>query len=443
MKRTEHAFLSRRSLLRIGLCVAVVGHASLASAKFPYSAAGNQTTFTATPVTASNVGNFTFGFASDGTPIVRTNPNITIPGGSSVPVNVSAPITKPSMGRALANFLGKLALPITVGMATFDLLKDLDILPFQQNGKNAFQKLAPGNYPSSGFEYLVEFLGNDRSWTGSPQAACYNALNRHVEIDGHARTATWTEVSCTLSYVNPSTGPSNTIPISKRASSACPAGSWWTPAGCKLVPSYEQVTMTDLENMIASKSGWPSKRTHEALEQAIKSGEQVQTETPTVTGPASKTGTTTSTDSTGKTVVSNNTTNFSYTDNRVTYNTTTVTNTTNPDGTTVTGTTTTATPEAQDPDEACKANPNRVGCSELDTPEGDIPRETKTLAYEELNLFGSGSCPADRSQVIAGKQLVIVPWSEYCVWLGGPFRGVLIICASMIALFIVTQGLRE
>lgn len=69
-----------------------------------------------------------------------------------------------------------------------------------------------------------------------------------------------------------------------------------------------------------------------------------------------------------------------------------------------TGTTTTDSDDADakpNPDDSllCKVFPNVAACSELDTPEHELPERDVNVSFNPLNLFGSGSCPADRGYV--------------------------------------------
>lgn len=69
-----------------------------------------------------------------------------------------------------------------------------------------------------------------------------------------------------------------------------------------------------------------------------------------------------------------------------------------------TGTTTTESDDADpsaNPEESllCKVFPNVAACAELDTPDHELPSRDVNVSFNPLNLFGSGSCPADRGYV--------------------------------------------
>jgi hypothetical protein len=100
------------------------------------------------------------------------------------------------------------------------------------------------------------------------------------------------------------------------------------------------------------------------------------------------------------------------------------------------------TPKPEDSD-LCAKHPDILACSkpDLDTPEGEVPKTPKNVAYEEQSLFGGGTCPGDKTLMIHGAGVVtIVPWSRYCEVFGGPFKAVLLACAAFIALVIVIPG---
>ena len=120
-----------------------------------------------------------------------------------------------------------------------------------------------------------------------------------------------------------------------------------------------------------------------------------------LTGPASKTGsptttTTTNPDGTTKTTTSTPTTNYTYNGDTINYNTTVTTTVNN--GGDVTTTTTTTDGTAPDPEDPCTKNPDRVGCVKL----GDVPTdspswETKTVTFAPEDLGMGGACPAPES----------------------------------------------
>ena len=128
--------------------------------------------------------------------------------------------------------------------------------------------------------------------------------------------------------------------------------------------------------------------------------------------------------------------------------TTTKTDTKNPDGS-VTSTTDTKTTEtdtdkpAEDESDLCAKYPDILACAkpELDTPDGELPKETKTITYQEENLFGGGSCPAN-SVVTLGtnhQTVTVWDWQKTCE-MALPLRAIVISLATFAAFLIVMPG---
>jgi hypothetical protein len=129
---------------------------------------------------------------------------------------------------------------------------------------------------------------------------------------------------------------------------------------------------------------------------------------------------------------------------------TTTTTTVNSDGSTSTATTTrppttkveTVTDDQEaDPKDPCKGFASRLGCADLDTPSGDIPKSSKTISYQEESVFGAGSCPANLTANIAtlGHAVTVWDWQKTCA-LALPLRALVLALATFAALLIVMPG---
>jgi hypothetical protein len=202
-------------------------------------------------------------------------------------------------------------------------------------------------------------------------------------------------------------------------------------------------SLQELEDAIASKSGWPtSSRIHDALKESARAtGQQIPMESPTVSGPATSKGSTTTTTnpSAGTTTTTTTTHNHTYNDNRVSTTVTTSVNVTN--NSTGQGTTTTTTTEPANEQSECEKNPSSLNCADLDTPEGDIPKTEKRITYEAENLgFAGGSCPADVVQTIAGNQVKLVNWQQNCGLITTYAKPMILALASFAALMIIFVG---
>jgi hypothetical protein len=207
--------------------------------------------------------------------------------------------------------------------------------------------------------------------------------------------------------------------------------------------AYSPSSIQELEDAIAAKSGWPtSSHIHDALQESAKAtGVRIPLESPVVTGPSTSPGTTSTTTnpSAGTTTTKGTTYNHTYNDNRVSTTITTSVNVTN--NSTGQGTTTTTTEEPVEEQSECEKNPNTLNCSDLDTPEGDIPKTEKRITYEAENLgFAGGSCPADVVQTIAGKSVKLVNWQQNCGLITTYAKPMILALASFAALMIIFVG---
>ena len=171
-----------------------------------------------------------------------------------------------------------------------------------------------------------------------------------------------------------------------------------------------------------------------------------------LTGPASVTGDkTTLVDATGIKTVTQSSTPLTYAGPKVTAGPTVETATaTNTDGTLRSTTTTTtdsgtaAAPPKDEVPDPCVLNPLRVGCLDIDVPDGKIPKTTKTVTFATEDTFGTGSCPADvmaSFKTLGGKSAKIVNWSQFCAQ-ALPIRFLVMALAAIMAFFIVMPGSR-
>lgn len=86
----------------------------------------------------------------------------------------------------------------------------------------------------------------------------------------------------------------------------------------------------------------------------------------------------------------------------------------------------------------CDDFPSILACQTLDTPSGaDIPKSSKTITYSQDNSFGAGSCPANKTMTVNGKQLTVIDWVSYCGYIADYLRPILILLASYAALIML------
>lgn len=152
---------------------------------------------------------------------------------------------------------------------------------------------------------------------------------------------------------------------------------------------------------------------------------------PTDSGTRTTTKTTTaqntySGDTMTTTTVTNTTTNIT---NNITNNTTNV------------GTSTEETDKAPEKEKpTCEENPDSLECAELDTPDGEIPRDEIQITFQPDDLgLGGGSCPGDHS--LGGEY--VFSYAATCDMLSSYGRYLVWILASMSALLIIFAGRSE
>lgn len=90
----------------------------------------------------------------------------------------------------------------------------------------------------------------------------------------------------------------------------------------------------------------------------------------------------------------------------------------------------------------CEKHPDILACQkpDLDTPDGEIPRSSKTVTYAEEGGFGGGSCPANIYASIGGNQTMVYNWSETCGVVSTYLRPIILLLGAMGALFILIPG---
>jgi len=121
-----------------------------------------------------------------------------------------------------------------------------------------------------------------------------------------------------------------------------------------------------------------------------------------LSGPATKSGTPTSTttqnpDGSSTTRTTTITNNYTYQGDAITYNTTSVSVTTNNTTGATTTETTTAGGDSEPVPDPCETNPDRAGCAPLGEIEGSDPQwQTKAITFEVYNLGLPSGCPPPR-----------------------------------------------
>ena len=261
-----------------------------------------------------------------------------------------------------------------------------------------------------------------------------------------------------------------------KSGNVCPDSKWFDVSTglCyeKGDDSYSAKTWADLESLfggyVNNRDSWSNSRApHLAASLAPKYDILDDTQPASVTGPSSapisetvtresvnlspgtntpvSPGHTGPTDSGTRTTTKTTTANNTYSGDTMT--TTTVTNTTTnitnniTNNTTNVGTSTEETDKAPEKEKpTCEENPDSLECAELDTPEGEIPRDEIQITFQPDDLgLGGGSCPGDRS--LGGDY--VFSYAATCDMLSSYGRYLVWILASMSALLIIFAGRSE
>ena len=498
--KKPHAFINRIHV-RLGFAVALVCGIPVASfaADLPvkydhveYKQTGNS--YKWTPLTGKTPGGNGVVFRGD-TGISTAEPKISttqrlpfdkrgdIP--SSQMAKVTSPFTKANFGKALTA-AGRIAWPIGVIITAgeiYDYMKGAGISDLQNTPEGIKGKMAIDSYEvSDGKEYCtntprINMCGAEFGYFKTKIAAA-NSYKDAIDIH-NSGGAPHIMAQCGQNYCFATKhSPTNFVYVAYLGSrnSPCPAGSYVTPEGQCTIKSGKivDVNQSQIEDKIAQESGWPTAAAR-ALQSALNvPGVTIETEPPTVSGPSSIPGTKTTTtekvnlkpgtntpagpaDSpvqTGtKTTTSTTTSNVTYNNSTATHNTktSTVINITN----NVTNTTTTEgekeeVKEDDDKEEEkteCEKNPDALMCQDidLDTPDVDIPKDTKNITLQEENLFGGGACPADVYFQPSGglQQMKAWDWNQSCGYITGYVKPVLILCCTFTAFMILVPGKTE
>lgn len=438
------ALAARRGLLALAL-VAVwqVGHA----AGFPGFMA---------KVTGKNT---TVGTASNGTPIVTTGTGLSAGGGwqnagnygvaqgasgavnvggkgnvpvngKSVPAEVTGTVSKTDIaaavvGCATGGVVGCALAAVPLAIAWMNLsgarvnpeTKQLELQD------TTVCTMAPC------FDYRLNTFGGE-AWWPSAETACRNAEG--LPADLHFYSVEVNPLQCRYSNAD---GSDTNYRFGLQTRSAPPKSPTWYPA-----------TPQEVKDALYKKD--PAPGIVPELEKA-GAGSAMPVGNPAITGPTTIIGpTTTTTNNIDNSVRTSTTTNtYNYAGSTVTNTgSTTTTSTTTSSGQTTESTTSTMNPgdeaPAEEPKETqCDKYPDTLGCAELDTPEGTIPKSTKEVSYTAESVWGGGSCPADKtwaSQTL-GQSYTLVPWAKACEWAVG-MRAVVLLLAAWAAFWIVMPG---
>lgn len=366
---------------------------------------------------------------------VRYGGKATIPltGGRSAVVNVAGRITPANLAkgvRALAG--GPLGVAAIIGVPLIaDWMEDAgmranpDGSGFQQSDPAVCTVAPCYGYQTSGTNYWgvpFSFTGSSAASVCQARIAYFNSLS-DPPYSTRAEFAFMSGNVCYMTNYHRVTNANygqTTVTIGQV--SVPPQSQAWIPA-----------TAEQLETKLQTVAPSPG-----VVRELLDKGIAIPVESPSVTGPSTTPGPQSQTNRPdGKVVTQTTTHNHTYEGDTITTTITNITNVYDP----ATNTTETTTEEKEPEDERqCKDGDQTVGCAELDTPEGEIPKRTETLTYEPVNIWGGGSCPADKTMQLAGRTMTVVDWAERCDWLVTYLKPMVIAVSAIAALFLLIPG---
>lgn len=297
---------------------------------------------------------------------------------------------------------------------------------------------------SDGYRY--SFVDGTPQWSNDPLQACQFRVDQLGKPGSVPKG--WAVVSFqggTICRIKNLSDLSETNIAGTRQSDVfCPTGSYIVSLGvCTQTyqRQWQPMSPGDVAQRMASRNPDPR-----VWGETLERGGEIPFPNPTVTGPTAIQGPESTTiNPDGSRTVAKTTYNFQTSGNTIT-NTSNVTNTTtyNTDNSvrSSSSTTTVPTPEDVPKESECEKHPATVGCAELDTPQGEIPRDTKNVTFAAEDLLGAGRCPADvmaSFRAIGGQSLKVVDWQTFCGQ-ALPLRGLVLALASIMAFFIIMPG---
>ena len=282
---------------------------------FPRTNVGSTTTFGPMTADASNAAKFSYGVAANGAVFASTGTSVPTAGGGSVPIGVVGEVPKAGVARAIGRAAAKAFWPIQVGSAIYDVAKEVGFsLSRKPDGSvQVVNDAAPygpaaGCYVAPCSLYQITSGSFSTGWLKTREAAAAATENHFNAIDPANKYVLVVRAGTNIVDMGVNGGaPGSSGSLGISVMSVAP-----TPGP---VPDVVPSTMTELENAIAAKSGWPtSSALARALADALKSGEAVSVIPKTATGPSTSPGTSTVTNN-----VTNNTTSTSTVTNNHTY----------------------------------------------------------------------------------------------------------------------------
>lgn len=101
--------------------------------------------------------------------------------------------------------------------------------------------------------------------------------------------------------------------------------------------------------------------------------------------------------------------------------------------------------EDKDERDLCEKNPDILACQKIDTEveDSEIPKAQKTVSYQAENIWGGGSCPADKYARVGGQEIKVVDWSRDCQFVTDYVKPVALALSALIVAYILAGALKS
>jgi hypothetical protein len=277
---------------------------------FPFSNIGNISTVGPLTADAANAAKFSYGVAANGAVFANSGASMPTAGGASIPLAVAGEIPKVSVAGAISRFATKVVFPLQVGIALYDLAKELGF-GVSRTGSGPIQVTKDGPAGAPAY-YRHGFLPQH----STREAACsaYITYVMTANPDYTVVQSGLTGTSCGGTMRAPD---STTYPIQSGTADFVAA----TASGAAVASTVEA-----LKDAIVAKGDWPATSAlGRTVVDAIKNGEAVQVEPKSVTGPASSPVAESVTNNQTNTTTRTTTNNYTYNGPNITTTTTTTT----------------------------------------------------------------------------------------------------------------------
>jgi len=324
---------------------------------FPPTVSGNTYIYSGGTASAANASSISFPSPANGPVYGQSTQTQPIGGGRTVPITVRSRPSPAAVAKAIGGFASKIATPLVVGVALWDLCNELGF-GCSGGGGQPLTVTKPDPLVCSTapcYQWYMIGAANRGPFSSVAQACAANAA---WLIDYYAPRLRGPITSGTIGV---SSGCLGTLDGNQTYV--------WNVAhdGIQVPPSpsAQPSTLTELQDAIAAKSGWPdSSAITRVLPEAIAAGNPLPMPTPyEITGPASvPLSPTVTTWPDGSKVTDTPQKNIQYGPNSVTVTETSTKTTTSPEGVTSAVSTTTTNDPLPKPEEA------KDSCGLPDTP---------------------------------------------------------------------------